>query len=208
MSTYLYSLQTENENWNCSFIRINRATIWKVIFSWKDVCNKRLQGSRPALFKIHSMKIFWFKDIHTADKFTQPCSEKSSPLTEPRIIQLNSFSLKSAAALSESGYDQAELESLNKCRSAKRKWFKRGKVLFVLYTHAFGSVLMDMEIWLIWSSQAARHGTLVPLSCLMVLNSPSCPNTSFMHSRLGPWSSIRLHLYKWTSSEATPLHFF
>ena len=38
-----------------------------------------------------------------------------------------------------------------------------------------------MEIWLIWSSQAARQGTTVSLFCLTVLYSPSCPNTSFMH---------------------------
>ena len=48
-------------------------------------------------------------------------------------------------------------------------------------THALGSVLCEMEIWLIWSSQAARQGTTVSLFCLTVLYSPSCPNTSFMH---------------------------
>ena len=70
----------------------------------------------------------------------------------------------------------------------KGKWINEEKFPFKLCdTHALGRVLMEMDIWLIWSSQAARQGTRVPLSCLMVLYSPSCPNTSFMHSRLGPW---------------------
>ena len=56
-------------------------------------------------------------------------------------------------------------------------------------THAFGSMLWEIEIWLIWSSHAAKQGTTVSLFCFILLYSPNWPKTSFMQRSDGPWNN-------------------